>query len=159
MLKITIVIIIFTAISCNNINRKLTSESDNRNQQMVQCKNFTMIAEEIITKDTLQQDVDHINIQTKIMLSKEQFDNNKNLSLSLQYGLDSAFILENNQDTIWPSYVMPVANGQSLNPQFIIEFPVSKEAVGNSFLFKAVLKNLSTKSDSGIVFHFLTQNN
>ena len=122
-------------------------------QQMAHAQKFKMYTEVFINPDSIKETDNELTFQTRLFLTKDQFDNNKNLSTDLKYGVDSAFILINKNDTIWPSYVMPVANGQSLNPGFIVAFDRSELRDALQVEFKAAIKSLITGSDSGIIFN------
>jgi hypothetical protein len=71
-----------------------------------------------------KQDVDPsaITFLAAVTVTKDELQMQKSLSVDLQYGVDSSFYIMKGRDTVWPSYVMPVANGQPLRPQYIVEF-------------------------------------
>jgi hypothetical protein len=157
-MKITICICIMAMCwGCLSKTERIKKQySDNRKefQQELQTKNFKMITEVFIKPDSVdfKHDKDLI-FKTRIMLDKEQLENDKSLSAALQYGIDSAFFLQNEKDIIWPAYVMPVANGQPLNPEFIVAFEREKLSGSNKVEFKAAIRSISTANDSGIVFN------
>lgn len=90
--------------------------------------------------------------RTRLTLDRQRFEDDKDLAQNLQYGLDSAFYLISKGDTIWPGHVLPVANGQSLNPEFLVSFdPAGIEQV-MSVQFQMNLKGLSDAKGMGVSF-------
>jgi hypothetical protein len=90
--------------------------------------------------------------RTRLTLDRQRFEEDKDLVQNLQYGLDSAFYLVSKGDTIWPGHVLPVANGQLLNPEFLVSFdPAGIEQV-MSVQFKTNLKGLSDAKGRGVSF-------
>ena len=148
--------VVLLCFSCMSKSERLVNELKNKKdfQQMVQAQKFKMYTAVFTEPDSMQEINHELTFHTRLVLTKDQFENNKNLSTDLKYGVDSAFLLLNKNDTIWPSYVMPVANGQPLNPQFIVAFNKSEIIDILQVKFKAAIKSLSTRSDSGIIFNF-----
>ena len=90
--------------------------------------------------------------RTRLTLDRQRFEEDKELAQNLQYGLDSAFYLVSKSDTIWPGHVLPVANGQSLSPEFLVSFnPAGIEQV-MSVQFQMNLKGLSNAKGAGVSF-------
>jgi hypothetical protein len=129
------------------------SGEKNKELKMVKAQKFKMSAQLFIQSKDNEADDNVLRFQTKLFLSKEQFEQSKTLGQDLQYGVDSAFVLLIKTDTIWPSYVMPVANGQLLNPQFIVAFDRSKLSGSETVQFKAAIKSLVSHNDSGVFFN------
>lgn len=142
--------VICSGFACKHLKIKSTPISDRFDAGEVQCKNFKIMVRQKTSPDSLREK--HITVQAKLILSKDQFETDKNLGQSLQYGLDSAFALISARDTVWPSYVMAVANGQLTRPEFIIEFDENREN-NQIYLFKAFLKRLSVNEDKGIILN------
>lgn len=88
-------------------------------------------------------------LKAGFILRKAFLDNLPDLSKALQYQLDSAFYLIAQKDTVWPSYVLPVANGQPLHPEFIIEFNKSQLKT-SSVILQTHIEGLETSNVGGV---------
>lgn len=119
----------------------------------VKAQNYKMLAQIFVQAKSAQSDDNTLRFQTRLSLTKQQFDENKTLQHDLQYGVDSAFVLVSRNDTIWPSYVMPIGNGQMLTPQFIVAFDKAKLSGSESVHIKAAIRSLVSPTDSGIFFN------
>lgn len=148
--------VVLLCFSCMSKSERMNNEylkNKKDFQQMVQAQKFKMYTGVFIKPGSLQETNNELIFQTRLIITKDQFEKNKNLSTDLKYRVDSAFILLNKNDTIWPAYVMPVANGQPLNPQFIVSFNSSEIREVLQVKFIAAIKSISTSSDSGIIFN------
>lgn len=147
--------VVLLCLGCMSKSDRLANELKTKNdfQQMVQAQKFKIYTAVFIKQGSMREISNELTFHTRLVLTKDQFENNENLSSDLKYGVDSAFILLNKNDTIWPSYVMPVANGQPLNPQFIVAFNKSEITDVLQVKFKAAIKSMSIQSDSGIIFN------
>jgi hypothetical protein len=86
-----------------------------------------------------------------LLVDKDEMAKHKALPLKLQYGVDSLFFLVHARDTLWPSYVLPVANGQPLYPQFIVGFePVAPGK--DSLLLQLRLAELTATEEARLLF-------
>lgn len=93
-----------------------------------------------------------LSFKARLTLARQIFEEDKELAQNLQYGLDSAFYLISKGDTVWPGHVLPVANGQALNPEFLISFdPAGIDGV-MSVQFQQNLKGLSAAGSMGVSF-------
>ena len=117
-------------IACNNKTHVI-------DRKTMEGKNGEMKVEVLRKK---QQD-GILSIKATYSLRKELFEQNKELSVQLQYKLDSSFYLLQNKDTIWPAFVLPIANGQLLTPQYIIDFDQAAIKKRCTTAFKTTLGN------------------
>lgn len=90
--------------------------------------------------------------RTRLTLDRQRFEEDKELAQNLQYRLDSAFYLVSKTDTVWPGHVLPVANGQSLSPEFLVSFDPSGIGEVMSVQFQMNLKGLSEGKGPGVSF-------
>lgn len=102
-------------------------------------------------KEGGENDPSAISFIAAIRLTEEQLDMQKNLAVDLQYGVDSSFYILSGRDTLWPNYVMPVANGQPLHPQYIVGFQ-RPDAGHASIEFRANVEGLEEINNESVAF-------
>ena len=98
-------------------------------------------------RDQETMDADAIEFMAALTISKDELEMRKSLAVDLQYGVDSSFYIMKGRDTLWPAYVMPVANGQPLHPQYIVSFQRS-ELVNSAIEFRSNMKGLEEINNS-----------
>jgi hypothetical protein len=150
-MKIYISIYAMVLLCCSCVSK--SAKTNKESNQMIEAQNYKMLAQLFPSQQTDGTTVTELLFQAKLFLSKEQFEQHKELAKQLQYQVDSAFVLLAKNDTVWPSYVVPVANGRSLNPQFIVSFDRSKLSGFDKVQFKTAIKSLVTNNDSGVYFN------
>lgn len=74
-----------------------------------------------------------LTFKARLFLTRNLFADAPGTVRSLQYNVDSLFCIVAAGDTLWPNYVMPIANGQQLQPEYLAEF--SREAVQKASVF------------------------
>lgn len=152
--SICIMVVCWGCLSKAERMKKQYPDNKKELRQELQAKKYRMVAEPFVNYDRVDpKPVNDLIFRARIILEKEQLENDKNLGAALQFGIDSAFFLENEKNIIWPAYVLPVANGQPLNPEFIVAFDRQKLSGSDEIEFKAAIQSISTIDDPGIVFN------
>ena len=111
-----------------------------------------MIVEAIPTKN---EDEDALLFHVKLNLTKDKWQNERSFNDLFYQNLDSSFYLAGKQDTLWPLYVFPVANGQPLNPIYIAAFSKSLLPAPNA-TFHSNIKGIEVSGPSDLVFNIKT---
>lgn len=96
-------------------------------------------------------DPEAIEFVAALKISKDELEMQKSLAVDLQYGVDSSFFITKGNDTLWPAYVMPVANGQPLHPQYIVSFQRS-QLNDEGIEFRANMKGLEDVNREHVSF-------
>jgi hypothetical protein len=132
-----LVILLITISACNasTVNRESNKPERTRTVKAEGYSFSASIPEKPIADSS---GTDEWQFRSLFLLEKAWLDDHPALSKNLQYELDSAFYVIAGKDTVWPRYVLPIANGQPLKPEFII-------AVEKQRLLKASIIELHTR--------------
>lgn len=76
-----------------------------------------------------------VTFKARLFLTQDLGSGVPDLSRTLQYNVDSLFCITASGDTLWPDYVMPVANGQRLQPEYLVAFSPEGFRKAPSFCF------------------------
>jgi hypothetical protein len=109
-------------------------------------------------RDEETTDAEAIEFMASLTISKDELEMRRSLAVDLQYGVDSSFYIMKGRDTLWPAYVMPVANGQPLRPQYIVSFQRA-ELLNSAVEFRSNMKGLEEINHSEQVSFTATELN
>jgi hypothetical protein len=136
--------VMMAAVAGCSSNKTGSEPGDNELLKTEQSGAYTMRVQAV--KKNPGDDGGLLMFRTRLRLQKEMFQQDKELAMKLQYGVDSAFYMVSGKDTVWPAYVMPVANGQALNPEFIVAFDPQGIDRNLSVQFKMNLEGVAQES-------------
>lgn len=111
-------ILLWIAVSCTSrsVNGNLPKKSVQKRE------GYTVMAQAMADTENSAGNAGEKAFKVTLLMEKAFLENHPDLSKNLQYGVDSAFYAVAKKDTVWPLYVLPVANGQPLQPQFVVAF-------------------------------------
>lgn len=124
------IIAILAIVSCTAGPGMATSK-ENMAPALTVKRNGYLFSAADFNQEGAKNNQDERSFEITFDLEKSFLESHPGLGKELQYGIDSAFFAVTGKDTLFPLYVLPIANGQPLRPQYIVAFeaqPLAKNA-------------------------------
>jgi len=146
--------LMWLAASCNSRTENVSHPKEYVQKRM----GYSMMAQAMINTASEPETAGEKLFKVTVLLEKAFLENHSELTQELQYGVDSAFYVLTKNDTIWPQYVMPVANGQPLQPQFIVAFDQQPLHRAGTLTLQTTIKALRSADTTEFTLELPLQN-